>query len=114
MRDTELQQIWRRDARVLGEIGRGFADRDLPSIEVRLPRRLAEHAVAAWERDEGEGPVPPDTHEQRLQRHRAATLALVGLSIAEHGRWDGDEVAVELSPVFVGDAVQAADDLLSG
>ncbi|MFI4992102.1 MAG: hypothetical protein ACHQCH_00605 [Solirubrobacterales bacterium] len=82
-------------------------------MEVRLPRRLAERAVAAWERDDGEGPLDPETYEQAAQRHRAATLSLIGLNIAEHGRWEGDEVVVELDPVFIGNAVDATDDLPS-
>jgi hypothetical protein len=82
-------------------------------VEVRLPRRLAEQAVAAWERDDGEGPLDPETHEQAAQRHRAATLSLIGLTITECGRWRDDEVLVELDPVFIGLAVDAADDLPS-
>jgi hypothetical protein len=41
------------------------------------------------------------------------TLALIGLSITERGRWEGHEVVVELDPVFIGNAVDAVNHLLS-
>jgi len=59
------------------------------------------------------GSLDPETFEQRVQRHRAATLALIGLSIVNDGRWEGDVMVVELSPTFVGVAVDASDDLPS-
>jgi hypothetical protein len=43
--------------------------------------------------------------------HRAAALSLIGLSITERGRWEGEEVLVALDPVLIGNAVDAADDL---
>ncbi len=46
-----------------------------------------------------------------MTRHRAAALSLIGLSITESGRPDGDEVIVALDPVFIGNAVDSADDL---
>jgi len=98
---------------VAGEVGTVLLDQSLPQVEVRLPRNLAELAVAAWERDDGEGPLDPETYEQSRQRNHAGTLALIGLSITERGRWEGDEVVVELDPVFIGNAVDAADDLPS-
>jgi hypothetical protein len=105
--------MYRADAEVLGQLGEVLAQAELPRIEVRLPRLVAESAVAAWEREDGEG-VDPETFEQRVQRHRAGTLALIGLSIVNAGRWEGDEVAVALSPDLIGVAVDAADDLPSG
>ncbi len=88
-----------------------LAKADLPRVEVRLPRELAEKAVAAWEREGDEGLLAPETFEQRVHRHRAGTLGLIGLSICERGRWDGNEVIVELSPDLIGVAVDAADDV---
>jgi hypothetical protein len=111
MDETEPQKTWRRELRVLGEAGAVFNEASLPEIEVRLPRHLAEQAVAAWERDDGEAPLAPESYEQSVQRRRAATLALIGLAITNAGRWDGDEVVVELHPVFIGVAMDAADDL---
>ncbi len=109
MDETETQKTWRGDARVLGEVGAVLLGQSLPQVEVRLPRRLAEQAVAAWERDDGEGPLDPETSEQGALRLRAATLALIGLSVTERGRWEDDEVVVELDPAFIGSAVEAAD-----
>ena len=111
MPETESQQMYRRDARSLGELGRLLVGVELPRVEVRLPRALAEQAVAAWEREEGEGPLDPETFEQRVQRHRAAAFSLIGLEIAERGRWEGDEVVVDLNAQFIADAVNATDDL---
>jgi hypothetical protein len=113
MDETETQKTWRGEARALGELGAVLVDQSLPQVEVRLPRRLAKQAVAAWERDDGEGPLDPETYEQAAQRQRAGTLALIGVSIAERGRWEGDEVVVELDLVFIGNAVDAADHLPS-
>jgi hypothetical protein len=85
----------------------------LPQVEFRLPRTLAEQAVAAWERDDGQGPLDPEASEETARRLLAGTLALIGLSITERGRWEGDEVVVEIDPAFIGSAVNAADRLPS-
>jgi len=55
--------------------------------------------------------LDPETFEQRVQRHRAATLALIGLSIVNGGHWEADEMVVELGPDLIGVAVDASDDL---
>lgn len=86
--ETMWQRQYREDSVVLGEVGRVLAQAGLPSIEVRLPRRLAEAAVRAWQREGNEGPLHPETFEQRVQRHRAGTLGLIGLSIVNGGRWE--------------------------
>ena len=111
MVDTDDQLQWRQDARVLGEIGAVLARAEIPRFEVRLPRPLAEKALAAWQRDSNEGPLDPETFEQRMQRSRAAALTLIGLSIERDGRWDDDHVTIELSAVLIGDAITASDDL---
>jgi len=111
MNGAERQRGYQRDSRVLAEIGRCLVQAPLPKIEVRLPRHLAEQAVAAWERDDGGSKDDQEPDEQRRQRHRAATLALIGLSITQHGRWDGGEAVVSLDPAFIGMAINAADDL---
>ena len=111
MPETESQQIYRQDARSLGELGRLLVRLELPRVEVRLPRALASRRSPHGEREVEEGPLEPETFEQRVQRHRAATFSLIGLSVAERGRWEGDEVVVELSTHFIADAVNASDDL---
>jgi hypothetical protein len=113
MGEAEWQQRYREEAVTLGELGWVLACSKLPPVEVRLPRLLAEKAVAAWKREGEEGPPAPEDYEQRVQRHRAATLSLIGLSITNHGRWESDGVVVELSPDLIGNAVTASDDLSS-
>ena len=108
MGETAHQQLYRKDAATLAEIGAVLARAELPTIEVRLPETLARAAVEAWEYDD-EGPVGAETPEQRLQRSKAATLALIGLAVKERGRADGSEVVVALSPDLIGLAVEAAD-----
>ncbi|GAA2386267.1 hypothetical protein [Streptomyces coeruleofuscus] len=41
-------------------------------------------------------------------RDGAAELALIGLAITERGRWEGEEVAVDLDLASAGAAVRAA------
>ena len=110
MVDTEAQAQYRRDASVLAVLGSRFAAMKLPDVEVRMPRALADTAVAAWERDD-EGAPDPEDLEQRTQRHRAASLALIGLSIVNGGRSEDDEIIVGLHPGLIGDALTVADDL---
>lgn len=112
MAATDWNELYVREARTLGRIGQLLARAELPRVEVRLPRELAEAAAAAWERegDESAGPLD-ETCEQRLARRRAAALSLIGLAIKERGRWNGDEMVVDLNPVFIGNAADAADDL---
>jgi len=109
--ETDQQRVYREDAGVLAELGDVVARADIPRFEVRLPRRLAELAVRAWERDDDEAATPdPETCEQRVHRDRAAVLALIGIGIQERGRWEADEVVVDLDAVFLADAITAADD----
>jgi hypothetical protein len=111
MDETAVQRIWRREAHLLGEVGAIFNATSLPDIEVRLPRHIAERAVEAWRREDGDGPFDPETYEQSVQRARAATLALIGLAITSVGRWERDEVVVRLHPALVGEATLAAGAL---
>jgi hypothetical protein len=112
MEETDRQRQYREEARVLGEIGIVLARSDLPTVTVRLPSALARAAVEAWRRAD-EGQPDPESYEQRVQRHRAGALALIGLAAEERGRAEGDEVVVELSPDVIGNALNAADDLPS-
>jgi hypothetical protein len=107
--ETDQQRQFRQEALVLSEIGKHLTAAELPRVEVRIPRALAEKAIAAWEREDDQGPLDPENSEQRVQRHRAATLALIGLSIANEGRWEGDEAIVALSPEFIGIAIDVSD-----
>lgn len=99
-----------RDAEVLGQIGQALFPQDT-KLTVRLPRKLADLAVAAWLRPES-GPSVAATAEpveRRVQRQRAAYLALTGLSVANTGRPEGDEVVCEVDAWYVGGALEAAD-----
>jgi hypothetical protein len=109
--ESEAHQVRSREARTLGEIGALLARLQLPEVDVRLPGELARAAVAAWERDDLDDSPGRETPEQRLKRHRAGSLALIGLAIKERGRWQEDEVVVALNAGIVGEAVDAADDL---
>jgi hypothetical protein len=112
MAETDRQRLYREEARVLGEIGVLLSRSDLPRVTVRLPSSLARAAAAAWQRDDESEP-DTETYEQRVIRHRAGALALIGLAVEERGRTDGDEVVVDLHPDVIGSAVNAADDLPS-
>jgi hypothetical protein len=110
--ETDRRQLYREEARLLGEIGAVLAGADLPMVTVRLPSALAEAALAAWQRDDDEE-LDPESYEQRVVRHRAGALALIGLAVEERGRAEGTEVVVDLTPDVIGSALDAADDLPS-
>jgi hypothetical protein len=109
--DSAWQRQYREDAQQLGELGAALIDAEIPRVEVRVPRALAEKALAAWQRDGDEGPAEPESFEQRIQRHRAGTLGLIGLAIENSGHWTDDYVVVELGADLIGAAVEASDDL---
>jgi hypothetical protein len=96
---------YRDDAKVLAAIGECVRAQAGP-VAVRLPRAVAEAAVAAWERDETGGP-DEESREQYVLRDRAAELALIGLAISERGRWEGGSVVVGLDVASAGAAVRA-------
>jgi hypothetical protein len=102
-------EAWARDSGVLAQIGRAVFSQST-RIAVRLPRALADDALAAWQRDNDGEPLPSETAGQRAVRHRAATLGLIGLSIETVGTWDEDEVVVELEAWYIGDACSAAEE----
>lgn len=108
MSESDDQRLCRKEAELLGEIGAALAKVDLGEIEVRLPRALAESAVEAWKRGEGEGPLGPETFELYIVRSRAANLAWIGSVIEERGRFEGDDVVVPLGPEIIGAAIEAA------
>lgn len=106
-------EVWGKDADTLEEIGRELLGQ-VTRVSVRLPRVLAEAAVASWDREDGDEELPAETSEQWATRDRAATLSLIGLSIADRGVWEGGEVVVDLDAWFIGNALQAADDARRG
>jgi hypothetical protein len=108
MEDALQHRQWQADAVALAELGSGLVDVSMAPVEVRLPSRLAQVAVDAWNRDDGEGKIE-ETPEQAAVRGRAATLALIGLSIKERGRLDGEDVVVLLDPLLIAEAIDAAE-----
>jgi hypothetical protein len=96
------------DEVVLARIGREF-QRQVTVVEVRISCELADQAIAAWERDETEN-IPDETAAEGQARHRAGTLALIGLAIQERGYLDGDAYIVELNSWQIGNALNATDD----
>jgi hypothetical protein len=112
MAESADQQQFRRDAELLAQLGASLNREDLPDIEVRLPRTLAQAVVAAWERADLND-WDTETPEQRAVRLRAAALALIGLAVKERGRQEADTVVVALPPDLIGAALDAADHLPS-
>lgn len=107
--DARYEQ-WVRDGEVLAQIGRVFFAQST-RVSVRLPRTLAEEALASWQREtENEPPLPSETPEQQAARYRAAALGLIGLSMESSGVADGDEVVVDVDASQIRDAIRAADE----
>ena len=102
--------VWRRDEQVLAQIG-GVLFGQASEIEVRLPLSLADQAVVAWQRDDQrDAPLEDEPCEERIIRHRAGALALIGAALEDRGRAEDDVVVVPLAAWFIGDALNAADD----
>lgn len=99
---------WAADAEQLHQLARELYPQT-PKVEVRIPRRLADKAVAAWQREGDAGDLRDETPEQRAIRHEAATLSLIGLSIENTGIEDGDQVVFKLDAWLLGNALEAAD-----
>ncbi|MFD8599323.1 hypothetical protein ACFV1L_30405 [Kitasatospora sp. NPDC059646] len=106
MVDHEQYVRYRADSKVLAMIGE-HVDAQVGRIRMRLPRAVAEAAVDAWERDELGGRAP-ETHEEYGLRDRAAELALIGLAISQRGRWEGEDVVVDLDVASAGAALRAS------
>ena len=82
-------------------------DPQISRIRVRLPRSVAESAVAAWDREELGG-IGEESREEYELRDDAAELALIGLAITPRGVWDGEEVVVDLDVAQISAALQTA------
>ncbi|MET9617166.1 hypothetical protein [Kitasatospora indigofera] len=106
MKDQEQYVRYQEDSKVLAAIG-VCVDAQVGRVTVRLPRALAEAAVAAWDRDELGG-IGGETHEQYALRDRAAELALIGLAISQGGRRDDEELVIDLDVASAGAALRAS------
>ena len=106
MVDREQYGRYQQDRIVLAAIGAQL-DPQISRISVRLPRSVAEPAVAAWDREEPGG-IGEERREEYDLRDDAGELALIGLAISSHGVWDGEEVVVDLDVVQIAAALRAA------
>ncbi len=104
--DREEYVRYQQDRTVLAAVGAHLGPQIGP-ITVRLPRSVAESAVAAWDRDELGG-VGEETRGEYELRHDAAELAFIGLAISSSGVWEGGEVVVDLDVVQIASALRAA------
>ncbi|GAB2587173.1 hypothetical protein GCM10027168_19950 [Streptomyces capparidis] len=106
MVDRRQYLRFQQDRTVLAAVGTHL-DPQIGRISVRLPRSVAEAAVAAWEREEpaGGGEESREEHELRAD---AAELALIGLAISARGVWDAEGVVVDLDVVRIAAALRAA------
>ncbi len=91
---------------MLASIG-AHLDPQVSRISVRLPRSVAESAVAAWDREELDG-IGEESREEYELRDDAAELALIGLATTSRGVWDGEELVVDLDVVQIAAALRAA------
>ncbi len=106
MAEEERYALYREEAKVLAAIGEQV-HAQAGKVTVRLPRAVARAAVDAWERDDPDDELGEETIEQYELRRQAGDLALAGLTISEHGRWEGEEVVVDLHVSYAGSAVLA-------
>ncbi|MCX5410250.1 hypothetical protein OHA37_00510 [Streptomyces sp. NBC_00335] len=97
---------YQQDRTVLASIG-AHLDPQVSRVSVRLPRSVAESAVAAWDREEP-GRIGEESREEYELRDDAAELAFIGLAISSRGVWDGEEVVIDLDVVQIAAALQAA------
>ncbi|MEU1286748.1 hypothetical protein [Kitasatospora sp. NPDC005856] len=95
MTEEERYELYREESKALAAIGE-YVHAQVGRVTVRLPRVVAQAAVDAWERDDPEGELGEETREQYELRDQAGNVALIGLAISEDGRWEGDEVVVDL------------------
>ncbi|WP_030924240.1 hypothetical protein [Streptosporangium amethystogenes] len=106
MEDREQYVRYQQDQAVLAAIG-AYLDPQISRIQVRLPRSVAESAVAAWGRDEL-GEIGEESREEYELRDDAAELALIGLAITSRGVWDSEEVVVDLDVAQISAALRTA------
>jgi hypothetical protein len=105
---TSEDAVYAQEAEALGKIGAVLSSQPT-KLTMRLPRALADVAIAAWRRDDTEAPAS-ETAMQRTARHRAGILALIGLCVESTGRAEGEQIACELDAWYVGLAMNAADE----
>ncbi len=108
--ETDDQAARRREAEQLAYLGAAIQDQDT-RVRVQIPRALAERAIRAWNRDDEQPLSEPEPEAERLARHRAGSLALIGLALTERGQELSDSYSVDLDAWLIGHSLDAADDL---
>jgi len=108
-----LYNRWENDGVDLALIGAALYEQDT-KVRVRLPRELADAALAAWQRED-EDSEDLHTYEESMSekriRHRAGTLAMIGASLENAPiQISGNFVIADIDSWYVGEALQAADD----
>ncbi len=107
--DDDEQRARRNEAELLAQIGRSLFSQDL-RVRVKLPADLARDASAAWAHDDF-GDTEGESESARRIRHRAGSLALIGLAVDERGvPAEGDQIEVEIDAWQIGSALDAADE----
>ncbi|KJY32254.1 hypothetical protein [Streptomyces sp. NRRL S-495] len=106
MVDEKRYALYREESKVLAAIG-AHVHAQVGRVTVRLPRAVAQAAVDAWERDDPDDGLRGETIEQYEVRGRAGDVALIGLVISDHGRWEDEEVVVDLDVTYAGSALLA-------
>jgi len=104
---------WENDGVDLALIGASLYEQDT-KVRVRLPRELADAALAAWHREDEDSEDLHTHDESQLEaqiRHRAGTLALIGASLENAPiQISGNFVIADIDSWYIGEALQAADD----
>jgi hypothetical protein len=75
--ETDSYAVWAADAEILAEIGRQVSSQ-LTKVTVRLPKVLADQALASWRREDGSQPTVVRTRgavRPRSPRHDPACEA---------------------------------------
>ena len=104
---------WENDGVDLALIGAAVFKQDI-KVRVKLPKELADAAIAAWQREDADS---EDLHlheellHEKLIRNRAGTLALIGATLEGAPiEIHSDFVIAEIDVWHVGEALQAAED----
>jgi len=86
--------------------------KDLPTVtlEVSIPRYLAERAAEAWRYRDKAPRDEAETDVERRAQEQAATLERIGEAIANRGKVRDGNVVVELDSMVIALAMVAADD----
>jgi hypothetical protein len=106
---TTSRERWAEDEWSLARIGAHLASADT-SVPVTIPADLAAAAVAAWQRADDVESTRHESDADRVVRHRAGSLALIGAALESRGAATAAGTCVDLDAWLIGHAFDAADD----